>query len=132
MPAAGDLPAAEARIEIEEPAQIEPPVQAVEAGVDVAQDEELAVDERQQIESLAEQVDDLVSSVERVVQQAQVTAQAMSAPEPSDVQSDLQVSSQQTLSEMPQDSGTASLPDYVLWLNEKLVQSQQWLGYEAT
>lgn len=128
LPAASDPPAAEARIEIEEPAQIEPPVQAVEAGVDVAQDEELAVDERQQIESLAEQVDDLVTSVERVVQQARVSAQAMSATEQPDLQSDLPVSSQQTLPEMPQDSGNSSLPDHIRWLNEKLAQSQQWLG----
>lgn len=128
LPAASDPPAVEARIEIEEPAQIEPPVQAVEAGVDVAQDEELAVDERQQIESLAEQVDDLVTSVELVVQQARVTAQAMSATEQPDLQSDLPVSSQQTLPEMPQDSGNSSLPDHIRWLNEKLAQSQQWLG----
>jgi septal ring-binding cell division protein DamX len=35
---------------------------------------------------------------------------------------------QQPSPEVPQDSGTGSLSDDAGWLNEKLAQSQQWLG----
>jgi hypothetical protein len=128
MPAAGEPQAAVARIEIAEPAQIEPPVQAVEAGIDGAQDEELAVDEKQKIASLAQKVEKLATSVERAVQQARVDAQVGSASDRSGVQSGLQVSLRQTVPATSQDSGSNSLPDYRRWLDEKLVQSRQWLS----
>ncbi len=134
MPAADDRPVAEVRIEIMDPAQVEVPVQqsVVEADVVEAQDEVLAVDDRQQIESLAVQVDDLVASVETAVQQAQVTKQAEPVTEEFD-ESEGQVSMRQTSPETPQGSGTSSISDDASWddtgwLNEKLAQSQQWLG----
>jgi MSHA biogenesis protein MshM len=139
MPAADDRPVAEVRIEIidsaqvdpaqAEPAQVEAPVQqsVVEADVDEAQDEVLVVDDKQQIESLAVQVDDLVASVESAVQQAQVTKQAEPVTEEFDG-SEGQVSMRQTSPETPQGSGNSSLSDDTGWLNEKLAQSQQWLG----
>ena len=134
MPAAADRPVAEVRIEIMDPAQVEVPVQqsVVEADVVEAQDEVLAVDDRQQIESLAVQVDDLVASVETAVQQAQVTKQAEPVTEEFD-ESEGQVSMRQTSPETPQGSGNNSISDDTSWddtgwLNEKLAQSQQWLG----
>jgi MSHA biogenesis protein MshM len=139
VPAADDRPVAEVRIEIMDPAQADPaqvevPVQqsVVEADVVEAQDEVLAVDDRQQIESLAVQVDDLVASVETAVQQAQVTKQAEPVTEEFD-ESEGQVSMRQTSPETPQGSGTSSISDDASWddtgwLNEKLAQSQQWLG----
>ena len=122
---------AEDRVESEEPAQVEPPVQqqsAVEVGVDMEQTEVLAVDERQQIESLAKQVDELVAPVESTVQQAQLTAQAEPVTEQLDESSNAQVSVQQTPPDPPQDSGSSNPPDNTRWLSEKLAQSVQWLN----
>jgi septal ring-binding cell division protein DamX len=129
MTAADDRPVAEVRIEIVEPAQVEAPVQQSVVEVDVveAQDEVLAVDDKQQIEALAEQDDELVASVRNAVQQAQVTEQAEPVAEKFD-ESEGQVSMQQTSPETPQGSGNSSLADDTGWLNEKLAQSQQWLG----
>jgi septal ring-binding cell division protein DamX len=135
MPAADDHPVAEVRIEIVDPAQVDPaqveaPEQqsVVEADVDEAQDEVLVVDDRQQIESLAVQVDELVASVQSAVQQAQVSEPAEQPVTEEFDESDGQVSRQQPSPEVPQDSGTGSLSDDAGWLNEKLAQSQQWLG----
>jgi len=138
MPAADDRPVAEVRIEIVdstqvEPAQLEASMQqsVVEADVDEEQDEVLAVDDKQQNESLAVQVDELLASVDSAVQQAQVKKQAVPVTEEFD-ESDGPVSMQPTLPEAPQNSGTnsgtSSLSDDTGWLDEKLAQSQQWLG----
>ncbi len=149
MSAADDRPVAEVRIDIvdstqvdstqvdstqvepaqAEPAQLEASMQqsVVEAGVDEAQDEVLAVDDKQQIESLADEVDELVASVESAVQQAQLAKQTESVTEEFN-EEDGQISMQPTLPETPQDSSTSSLTDDTGWLNVKLAQSQQWLG----
>ena len=132
---AGNPPRAEVGTETDELAQVEPPAQLstvdidVEADVDVAKEEILVSDERPQAEPLADEVEELIASVESSAQPVQVTAQTEPATDRVDEQQmDTQVTLQQRSPGVPQDSDDNSLLDHGSWLNEKLAQSQLWLS----